>query len=511
MTTEVELKFFVSRDLQSDLMEWIAHQAILSASDCQLGNIYYDTDDRLLRSWRCGLRIRSQNGQREQTIKCGGQAVAGLHQRPEYTTAVNGEWPELAAFPASLWPAGTDLAQLQAALRPQFRTDFRRQAWRISPSAGTEIELAYDRGVIEANGRQAPLNELELEVVSGDPSTLFALARSLLSLGGLRLGSQSKAQRGYRLAGLTPEPEVRRMGFVPVTADMTVGSALLAVFGFALEQWQYHEQLLLETPSLAALTQVRNGVALLQQTQQFFADLLVELAPRTWQDELGWLEQSLGWLDEAQALERLASERGHYLRSLQGHDAVLAALQARQQALPSLADMQTLCLSSRYTALLLEISAWLWQVQQQVLSLGQQPLAVFACQVLEESWQELHAPEMQEPHLDEDSYLMLVGKLRRNLLAGVSFAALFDVDEQQGFRLPWLNLLRRMEELEHFAVLDALASTLPTSARLELGEWLTERIAPRLIELDQGRLQALDMVPYWRNGERLADSEPGAV
>ena len=67
--------------------------------------------------------------------------------------------------------------------------------------------------------------------------------------------------------------------------------------------------------------------------------------------------------------------------------------------------------------------------------------------------------------------------------------------------MPWLNLLRRMEELVHFAVLDQLSASLPTKMRLELGEWLTERIAPRLVELDQARLQALDMVPYWRESE----------
>ena len=52
-----------------------------------------------------------------------------------------------------------------------------------------------------------------------------------------------------------------------------------------------------------------------------------------------------------------------------------------------------------------------------------------------------------------------------------------------------------------FAVLDQLSASLPTKVRLELGEWLTERIAPRLVELDQARLQALDMVPYWRESE----------
>ena len=101
------------------------------------------------------------------------------------------------------------------------------------------------------------------------------------------------------------------------------------------------------------------------------------------------------------------------------------------------------------------------------------------------SWHELHEGDLLAPSLDYSGYLSLVGKLRRNLLAGVSFAALYDQELQQGFRLPWLAMLQRMEELEHFEVLDRLSSQLSTAARLELAEWLTAQVTPRLLELDQ--------------------------
>ena len=52
--------------------------------------------------------------------------------------------------------------------------------------------------------------------------------------------------------------------------------------------------------------------------------------------------------------------------------------------------------------------------------------------------------------------------------------------------------------MEQFEVLDKAAVTLSTQARLELEEWLTAKIEPRLIELDQARLQARDMLPYWQ-------------
>ncbi len=502
MTTEVELKFLANRDISAELAEKLATYTLLARSDRQLANTYFDTPDRRLRAWQCGLRIRSQDGQQEQTIKCGGKAVAGLHQRPEYTTQLSGDWPQLADFPATIWPEGTDVWALQNELRPQFRTDFRRQAWQLLLKDGSEIELAFDLGVIAVADRQEPLCELELELLQGSPESLFILASDLLALGGLRLGSISKAQRGYRLAGLTPEPEVQRMSFAPVSAEQSVRDALFTVLNYGVGHWQYHEQLFMEQPSLAALSQLRNGIALLQQAQLLFGDELMTLAPRHWQEDLSWLERELAWLDEAHALERLTAERGHYFKTLKGHDELLRALQARQQALPSWTSLQELFSSTRYGRLILSLSQWLYaeQLKPERGQLTSEPLLSYAQAQLEQSWHELHDEEMVAPSLDYASYLALVGQLRRNLLAGVSFASLFNAQVQEGFRLPWLNILRHMEELELFEVLDSVSGSLSTKARLELGEWLTARLEPRLIELDQARQQALTMVPYWLPG-----------
>lgn len=300
------------------------------------------------------------------------------------------------------------------------------------------------------------------------------------------------------------------MGFVPVDDAMSVADGLLAVFGYALTHWQYHEQLFIEQPSLPALTQLRNGVFLLQQAQQIFADLMLDLPARHWQAELSWLEGELSWLDEALALERLTDERGHYLRTLRCHDLLLDALHQQQQRLPPLTGIRQICHSPRYAALMLALNHWLFAVRQAgsgYSALAGQPLRRYAQAMLDQSWRELHQDDMTAPQLDYSAYLILVGKLRRNLLVGVSFATLFDEEQQQGFRLPWLNILRRMEDLEHFEVLDGMAATLPTAAHLELGEWLTSKIEPRLIELDQARLQARDMEPYWLGDSEDADED----
>ena len=100
------------------------------------------------------------------------------------------------------------------------------------------------------------INELELELKSGDTTALFALAKRLARIGGLRLGAQSKAQRGYRLAGLGK----------PLALQALVehgGMDGITGVSEGLRHWQHHEQLWLEHPqdkgiqqqALAALCQ----------------------------------------------------------------------------------------------------------------------------------------------------------------------------------------------------------------------------------------------------------------
>ncbi len=47
-----------------------------------LTNCYFDTKELSFRKHDFGLRVRSKNEQREQTIKTAGQTIGGLHKRP---------------------------------------------------------------------------------------------------------------------------------------------------------------------------------------------------------------------------------------------------------------------------------------------------------------------------------------------------------------------------------------------------------------------------------------------
>ncbi|MGL6153155.1 MAG: inorganic triphosphatase, partial [Aeromonas sobria] len=201
MQIEIEIKFFVACDIQAGLSNLLNSLEIKESSQQQLGNVYFDTPTLALRQLDMGLRIRRCDSFAEQTIKCRGQIVGGLHARPEYNVPVSGDLPTLSAFPDEIWPTLPERDSIQQQLVAQFRTDFLRRHWLIA-FEGAEIELAWDQGEIVGSQGRTTINELELELKSGDTAALFALAQHLAKLGGLRLGAQSKAQRGYRLAGL---------------------------------------------------------------------------------------------------------------------------------------------------------------------------------------------------------------------------------------------------------------------------------------------------------------------
>ncbi|HDO1375722.1 TPA: CYTH domain-containing protein [Aeromonas veronii] len=255
MQTEIEIKFFVARDIAADLSNLLNSFEIKESSQQQLGNIYFDTPTLDLRRLDMGLRIRRCDAYAEQTIKCRGQAVGGLHARPEYNAPIGGDLPTLSAFPAEIWPDVTERDRIQLQLVAQFSTDFLRRHWLIA-FEGAEIELAWDQGEIVGSQGRTAINELELELKSGDTKALFALAQRLARLGGVRLGAQSKAQRGYRLAGLGKPLALQSLA---TSEAMDVASAIAA----GLSHWQHHEQLWLEHPqdkgiqqqALAALCQ----------------------------------------------------------------------------------------------------------------------------------------------------------------------------------------------------------------------------------------------------------------
>lgn len=207
MTTEIELKYLIpanyeDKDLVVDKITAMlkAQNVTFTLDKKQLINNYFDNEDLALRKLDIGLRIRGVNYKYEQTVKTAGKVVGCMHQRPEYNVALEDNHLNLLLFPEHIWPENFDVVKLQKSLQVIFNTNFVRQTWLVT-QASSVIELALDRGEIftSSDVETFAINELEIELVSGDEKALFALAEQLMTIIQMKPGELSKAARGYAL------------------------------------------------------------------------------------------------------------------------------------------------------------------------------------------------------------------------------------------------------------------------------------------------------------------------
>lgn len=291
MTIEIELKFIATPDAAGKLSRALSAWPHDHEAAQELTNIYYETEDNQLRRWDMGLRIRGVNQRYEMTLKTAGKTLGGLHQRPEYNVALTGPVLDIAQLPGEIWPQGTDVAALQSRLQPLFSTHFQREKWLVRYQQ-SEIEVALDQGEIAAGDLQEPLYEIELELKAGQRGDLMAFAQKLLATGGLRLGSLSKAARGYQLAQGNPDLPLRPLPVLTVAPKATVEEGMVAAMSLALSQWQYHEEIWLRGHS-AALIRVREALETLHQAFSLFGILVPRKASSTLRQKLLALEELL--------------------------------------------------------------------------------------------------------------------------------------------------------------------------------------------------------------------------
>ena len=207
MEYEIELKLLTNEKAGEAIETRLLPQ--LDASITQetqiLTNHYFDTSDRTLRQHDIGLRIRGNNQKFEQTLKTAGKSVGGLHQRPEYNVQLdesknqNVDVPDIRLFPVSAWPKTVDVDDLQTKIETLFSTHFERRIYLLEFSDGDIIELVWDQGEVTSGNKSVPICEIELELKKGSTTSVFNLAKCIVSLMSTSSCIDSKAARGYNL------------------------------------------------------------------------------------------------------------------------------------------------------------------------------------------------------------------------------------------------------------------------------------------------------------------------
>jgi inorganic triphosphatase YgiF len=189
------------------------------AERIRLRAMYFDTPDRGLARKHAAIRLRLEGRRWVQTFKMAGKdAVSRVeinHPRPR---------PELDLSVYAGTPAEAVLAGLEGELAMRYETDVRRVLRQVRLRSGV-VELAYDVGHIRAGDLEMPLNELEIERVSGKVEAIFTCADRWLRAHSLVLDLRSKAERGDALAGIA-----QKVAEAPLDRQSTVRQEALGRF-----------------------------------------------------------------------------------------------------------------------------------------------------------------------------------------------------------------------------------------------------------------------------------------
>src|SRR5579859_4665611 len=347
---EIELKFACG---PGDLAAVLAAAPAGDDETRELISVYFDTPDLVLQKAGASLRVREYKGRRVQTLKRGRGMVREEHEAP-----IEGLAPDPALEPLpSMLPHGADL-------RPAFNVRVSRRQ-RTLRFKGAVIEIALDQGEVSGGDQKSPICEVELELKSGAPAALFALARELSAAAPLYLAFDSKAARGQALVAGEPPP-ARRGGEVELDGDASAGAAFQAVARNALAQIAANAAALRETPSAEAVHQLRVGVRRLRSALTTFKPILDGEGLETLKTDLKWLSRSS---ERARNLDVFADETLQPAEASDVQPAGLPTLRdaidlARRAAWIHAAEASA---SERFRALMIDAAAWVetgdWRAQ----------------------------------------------------------------------------------------------------------------------------------------------------
>lgn len=386
MGREVELKLEAEPGAAESLPRHPLLAGIEPAEQDQLA-VYFDTAKGKLRKAGYTLRVRAGGGAFVQTIKAA-NGGAGLFDRGEWEEPVEALEPSAEAAMAT--PVRDVLSRRGFdKLVPVVRSEIRRTVWPVTLD-GSEIELILDRGVIRGGEAEQPVNEVEIELRSGEAAGLIALAQRLGEVIPLRLGVLTKAERGFALA----EGSLGKVAKAPpVQLDRTMraGEGFAAIALSCLKHFRLNEPILVEQRLVPALHQARVAMRRLRSALSLFRPAIRDDPDYVrMREELRWFTNQLG---EARNLDvylgRLAEdapERG-------------ALRQARQQSYDSITAVLD---SQRFRSMMLDLFGWLLLGEWRSGSRAALPLYRFTANRIDRQWRDIELCAGQLAELEEE-------------------------------------------------------------------------------------------------------------
>jgi triphosphatase len=269
----------------------------------ELTSVYFDTEDCVIHGHGMSLRMRRTERGWLQTLKAKTGVRGGVSNPLEIEVDLDAAEPDPGTVEG---PAGEKLRALigRDALRPMFQTVVRRSSRRLVLPEGGAIELALDEGHVRAGEATAELREAELELLAGDASSLLTVAEALLAGVEFRFGSESKAERGYRLLRGEPDPAAKPEKSIaePLTEGQSCAEAFAAACRSAARQVLHNWQVVLESADPEGPHQLRIGLRRLRTALHAFRPAIDSDALRQLLHDARHLSRRVGELRDLDVL-----------------------------------------------------------------------------------------------------------------------------------------------------------------------------------------------------------------
>ena len=352
---EVELKLELPPEAHAAFRR-LAALAGAAPHRTRLFALYFDTPRHDLARRAMALRLRRSAGAWKQALKAGASGSGGLHARAEWEHERPDASIDLAAFATTPLASLPRAGKLHETLGEIFRVEVARTTWRIELAPGTSVEVALDRGVVRHGGASAPISEVEIESLEGEPLAVFDFAERIVGDIALRPSALTKAERGYRLArGEKLAPTKARQ--VAMDGAMAPAQGARAAIAAALRQLQDNEAGMLATRDPEFVHQMRIALRRLRSALRAFRKAAGPDLETQVRADLHWITQATG---RARDLDVLATETLPAMRAADpGGDtrALVRRLAARRRQ--ALEAVRSAVMSPRYARLMLNFAKWL--------------------------------------------------------------------------------------------------------------------------------------------------------
>jgi len=499
---EVELKLEVEPRSLGRIRE---HPLLRAAADKArpaqiLHSVYFDTDDQALRASGVSLRIRDDGERRIQTIKVSRNRTDVFLDRDEWEREVEGHEPDLSQEDGAALKALLDEDVVER-LRPVFDVRVQRNELQVEWGASM-IDVALDRGRIEAAESQVSFAEVELELKRGATADLFRLALELSDAAPLRLSFKAKSQRGYEAVG-SELPKRVKAEPVELGRGLPAGAAFQIIGRSCLRHLVSNAAVLRAARDPDAVHQLRVALRRLRAAVTLFKDVVADGERDRIRSELKWMADQLGdardlhvFITTTLEPQREAKQGDpHFARLLEEYDTRRdRAYRKAQSAVSSRRFQRGVLAVAAWT----EAGAWIANADEISVSARNQPIELHAKHELAQRWKKIRKKARQLSELDAEARHRVRIEIKKLRYATEFFEGLFAGPKTNKRRRTALACLERLQELLGTLNDIAVGRNMTHSAEAGASADVMVQEEHILAEAEFEYRKFRDMKPFWQ-------------